>query len=217
MAESQRIFSRGFVIWICVCASPLFLFPLFQYLAVAPTGSITFVWFQPMLALPALVGLGSLLVTPFFLFSRRFRHRAIRYLIVSPIMIAAVFIGLRLSDQVRAAAFHSLALRSAPLVQAIRSYESQKGRPPEDITSLVPEFLSTIPETGMAAYPKYIYESGPKAAERYYGNPWVLIVHTPIGFLNWDDFLYFPLQNYPPANLAGEPYERIADWAYLHE
>ncbi len=47
-------------------------------------------------------------------------------------------------------------------------------------------------------------------------NPWVLIVHTPSGGINFDQFMYFPLQNYPESGYGGW-LARIRDWAYVHE
>jgi len=67
----------------------------------------------------------------------------------------------------------------------------------------------------MAAYPNYEYMCG-EEAERFDGNPWVLLVRTPSGPINWDMFMYFPLQNYPEAGYGGR-IEDVGDWAYVHE
>ena len=67
----------------------------------------------------------------------------------------------------------------------------------------------------MAAYPEYKYLSGEKVKD-YDGNPWVLYVFTPSGGINFDQFLYFPLQNYPSHGYGGS-LERIGNWAYVHE
>jgi len=48
----------------------------------------------------------------------------------------------------------------------------------------------------MAAYPRYEYRSSARTAD-FDGNPWVLVVRTPSGGINFDQFLYYPLQNYP--------------------
>lgn len=53
-------------------------------------------------------------------------------------------------------------------------------------------------------------------SERWDDNPWVLYVYTPSGGINFDKFLYFPLQNYP-SNGYGGVLRRIGDWAYVHE
>ena len=75
-------------------------------------------------------------------------------------------------------------------------------------------FLS-IPSTGMAAYPTYRYLTGTDALE-YEGNSWVIVVHAPLGLLDFDSFLYFPKQNYPKHGYGGY-LERVEDWAYVHE
>ncbi|MBM4044395.1 MAG: hypothetical protein FJ279_04715 [Planctomycetes bacterium] len=115
----------------------------------------------------------------------------------------------------RMTAFHELAGRSAPLVQAIHKFDEENGRPPVSLDDLVPRYLPSIPGTGMGAYPRYEYVAGDKAKQRY-GNPWALYIHTSIGFCNFDMFLYFPNQNYPEKGYGGV-LERVRDWAYVHE
>lgn len=200
---------------IGVCALPLVLIPLLHYLGIAAFGSDIFLWLQIFIHLPFMAALVALVVSPFFLVIRRFRAFALRVLIASAVLTASVFIGVRVGWRIRVAAFHRLAERSVPLVQTIRSCESRYGTSPSELPALVPDFLSTIPGTGMAAYPRYEYYVGVKAAD-YDANPWVLVVFTPSGGLNWDQFMYFPLQNYPKTGYGGR-LERISDWAYLHE
>ena len=67
----------------------------------------------------------------------------------------------------------------------------------------------------MAAYPKFEFVAGQKALD-YHENPWVLCVFTPSGGINFDQFMYFPKQNYPETGYGGW-LERIGDWAYVHE
>ena len=49
------------------------------------------------------------------------------------------------------------------------------------------------------------------------GNPWMLTVFTPVGFPDFDQFIYYPSQNYPDYYWGSNPVERIRDWAYVHE
>ena len=65
----------------------------------------------------------------------------------------------------------------------------------------------------MGAYPEYHYSTSSKD---YLGNPWVLTIYTPSGGINFDQFMYFPLTNYPKTGYGGS-LERIGDWAYVHE
>lgn len=78
---------------------------------------------------------------------------------------------------------------------------------------MVPEFLERIPKTGMGTYPDYKYWTG---SDSFDGNPWALIVSAPSGPLNFDQFMYFPLTNYPATGYGGW-LERVGDWAYVHE
>jgi hypothetical protein len=124
-------------------------------------------------------------------------------------------LGLKFGFWVRAYGFAQLAERSKPLVKAIKEYDARFGQLPASLEGLVPEFLPFVPLTGMAAYPHYEYATGEKA-ETFDGNPWVLYVNTPNGLINWDMFMYLPLQNYPEKGYGGS-LERIGDWAYMHE
>ncbi len=215
MSVAGKIPSWLFASILAACCLPLFLSPLLQYLAVAQHGSDIFLWLEMLLVLPLLAALPVLFIAPFLLFSRRLRPWAACALAASIVLIVATMAGLRLGNTVRMAAFHRLAERSTPLVQAIRSYESRHGAPPADLNALVPDFLPAIPATGIAAYPRYEYRADEEAA-RYDGNPWVLVVFTPCGGINFDQFMYFPLKNYPEKGYGGW-LERVADWAYVHE
>jgi hypothetical protein len=114
---------------------------------------------------------------------------------------------------VRMAGFRRLAERSQPLVEAVHRYEEQEGRLPADLNALVSAYLPEVPWTGMPAYPEYKLETDPGV---YHGNPWVLRVFTPRGFFNFDQFLYYPMQNYPEYAHGGW-LEKIGRWAYVHE
>lgn len=204
------------LVWLVpVCSLPLVMSPLLQFLALAQNGSETFLWLEMFLIAPFLAALLTLIVAPFCLFNHRSRGVAARCLVLAAVLAVSTLGGFRLGSRVRMAAFHGLAQRSTPLLQAIRSYESKYGAPPQDLAALVPEFLPGIPGTGMAAYPNYEYHVGKNAA-RYDGNPWVVGVFTPTGLINFDQFIFYPLQNYPESGCMGR-FERIADWAYIHE
>jgi hypothetical protein len=168
-----------------------------------------------MVSLPALFAVCGLLVCPFFLFSSSRRRAALIGFLASLAFFASFILGAVVSRQIRHDAFVCLAERSVSLVAAIKSYEAKHGRPPESLTALTPEFLAEIPKTGMGAYPQYEYVVGEKA-KRFDGNPWALYVFTPSGGINFDRFLYFPLQNYPKHGYGGS-LQRIGDWAYVHE
>ncbi len=200
---------------IGVATLPLLILPLFQYLAIASFGSEIFLWLTIFVLFPLPVAGVVLILTPFLFFSRRLRPAAFRSFLAAVVFITAVLLGVQLGGPIRRAAFHRLAERSTPLVNAIKDYTDQNGQPPATLSALVPEFLPAVPETGIAAYPRYDYHVGEKAL-LFNGNPWVLSVFTPAGMINFDQFLYFPLQNYPETGYGGS-LERISDWAYVHE
>jgi len=213
MAFSDRILSASIFRLVAIAALPLLILPWFQYLGVAPFGSAIFLSLVILIALPVPTAGLVVILAPFLFFSRRLRPAAFRYFLTAAVFLAAVALGIQSGRQIRRAAFHRLAKRSAPLVNAIKDYTARHGQPPATLSALVPEFLPSVPKTGMAAYPHYDYQVGNKAFF-YRENPWTLSVATPNGMLNFDQFLYFPLQNYP------ENYgtlERIADWGYIHE
>jgi hypothetical protein len=126
-----------------------------------------------------------------------------------------MIVGGRIAGRLRMHGFAALAHRSETLVAAVKAYDAKFGRPPDSLEALVPDFISGIPSTGMRAYPKYEYLAGEKA-KPFDDNPWVLYVFTPSGGINFDQFMYFPRQNYPEHGYGGW-LERIGDWAYVHE
>ena len=200
--------------WPWIFASP-FVIVLFEYLAIAPIGAQIFLWFELPFILALLAASIAVLVLPFLMFARRLRKSALAWLLASLCFLPLAFGGFILGKKVRSSAFHDLAERSAPLVSAISRYTDDHGSPPQTLNELVPDYLSETPKTGIMAYSEYRYEVG-EDAERYEGNPWVLRVFTPSGGINFDEFMYFPLQNYPERGYGGS-FERVGDWAYLHE
>ena len=169
--------------------------------------------------LPYLVGMlaavCAIFVLPFQALRRANRPSKLAWLLAAIIFLLLAFGGLLLGKAIRHYAFDRLALRSAPLVAAIKDYEAAKGLPPPTLESLIPAYLPQVPRTGMMAYPKYEYYVGAIARD-HVGNPWILTISTPGGGINFDEFMYFPLQNYPTTGYGGS-LERIRDWAYLHE
>ena len=131
---------------------------------------------------------------------RSTRKQAWRWLAFCVSYIAVGMLVLPLAARLRMNAFRDLAQRSEPLVLAIHNYAEEQGAPPSSLESLAPE---------------YEYVTG-DAARHWEGNPWVLSVFTSQGSLNFDQFMYLPLQNYPQVNQLG-CLERVGDWAYIHE
>jgi hypothetical protein len=119
-----------------------------------------------------------------------------------------------LEGEVRRAAFLALTERSAPLIAAIDRYERDHGAPPDSLAILVPSYMPSVPSTGMGAYPSYEYLHR-KDAVILYGDRWALVIDTPTGVINFDEFYYLPSRRYP-ARVSGYV-ERVGNWAYFHE
>ncbi|MEW6307208.1 MAG: hypothetical protein AB1705_27460 [Verrucomicrobiota bacterium] len=192
---------------------PLLCIPAAEWMAVSRHGSSAFLWFALMFVFPALAAVPGFLAGLVGLAFPRVRRRSAVLALCSAAYLVSFIISIRVGESVRMSAFHRLAERSKPLVAAIRAYEQRHEHPPESLQALVPEFIPSVPSTGIAAYPEYRYST---AATNYHGNPWVIIVFTPSGGINFDQFMYFPLTNYPKTGYGGW-LERVGGWAYVHE
>jgi hypothetical protein len=136
-------------------------------------------------------------------------------LIAAAMWLASFYLCFPLAQAIRMNGMRQMADRSAPRVAAIERYVRDHAEPPPTLDALVPFYLDRIPETGLGAYPKYELLTG-SVAVSYERNPWVLMVSTPSGGVNFDVMAYFPLQNYPEVGHGGW-WERVGTWAYLHE
>lgn len=161
--------------------------------------------------LSALVALPSSLI---FLVIPRIRKIGLIILAASSTYLLIAFPAMRIGNAIRIEGFYRMSQRAAPLVNAIETCSAKYGRPPGNLGQLVPEFLPSIPPTGMAAYPDWNYVAGEEAQE-WDGNPWVLYIDCSYG-LNFDRFMYFPKRNYPKHGYGGL-IEQVGDWAYVHE
>lgn len=177
---------------------------LAHYHAVQPDGSDGLLLLSQFTAIPFL---GSVVAAPMLavgLLVKRWRRAAAAGIVALLLVAASIYLSLSIGLRIRHSALAALADRSKSLVESIKAYESRHGRPPDSLSALIPEFLSAVPETGMGAYREYRYLI-PKNSS-YSGNPWILVVDTPVGIPDFDQFVYFPLQNYPPK-LDGNPME----------
>jgi hypothetical protein len=197
-----------------VCATiPLVCIPGAEWAAVAPNGTETGLWFVMFLVFPMLAAVPGFFMGLIGLLFRRLRLYGALLAVCSLTFFISFIAALRIGEAIRMREFARLAELSKPLITAIRAYDQKHGRPPESLGTLVPEFLGRVPSTGMGAYPDYRYSI---PTNGYEGNPWVLYVFTPSGGINFDQFMYFPLTNYPKRGYGGW-LEQIGDWAYVHE
>lgn len=187
-----------------------------HYYAVSANGSDIVLWYTLPLIFPLVAAL-FLVVTslPLFLLRSK-RKEAIDVFAGAAVYLVIGILCISIGSKVRMRGFERLVDRSRPLISAVRRFEAENRRPPASLAELVPNYLAAIPNTGMAAYPKYEYVTGDRALENYDGNPWAVWVDSPSGGINWDIFLYYPKQNYPQRGHGGS-LERVKDWAYVHE
>lgn len=189
-----------------------------HYLTISENGlgivSDMILWFAGLGLL--LFRLSSYIIIVISIIGLIFSKTRVISIIVLPLFVINVLIfpvTVNIGFTIRMNAFHKLAKRSKPLIEAVKNYENKYGNPPENLEKLVPEFLERVPKTGMSAYPNYRYKTDPKVC---YNNPWVITVFCPLPGINFDEFMYFPNQNY--QNMTTSPFlERVDDWAYYHE
>jgi hypothetical protein len=195
-------------------AATMLLAPLVgHWLAVQSWGTRLIYELSVMLLLPVCMAVPVTVL--YVLFDRRVVRKSVWWLTLTVVCVAMFVVGDRIGWRIRRRAFEQLAGRSTSLVAAIVAYGGKNGVPPSDLDDLLPEFLPSVPSTQMNAYPTYKYLAG-NAAKEWGGNPWVLYVDCGMGGLNFDRFVYLPLQNYP-ANGYGGSLERVGAWAYVHE
>ena len=182
-----------------------------------PVGS-----FLPPLPIMGLVGavLGmvatavALLVSGTILAIKRWNWRPVALAATAVGAMAVGFVpGLWSFAYAKHYAYQLLGQRSETLVKAIERFEQVHGVPPQALIQLTPEFLPSIPDTGMAAYPEYEYAWG--AGPCPVNNAWHLKVDAG-EVLKWDFFFYCPKKNYTEEGWGGYN-EVVGNWAYLHE
>ena len=116
-----------------------------------------------------------------------------------------------LKQEIRDAAFTNLVARAQTLVQAIHDFENIRGRPPETLSQLVPQYIREIPLTGLGAYP--VFEYHPLTdSELTPGSHWQLSL--PISESPQSQLIYLPGQNYEHLEGVKDP---IVNWVHLYQ
>lgn len=159
-----------------------------------------------------IAALAIALISIFLLPFKSTRDRAFKILSVTAVVTVMFPIIIFSCMKIRMAGFHLAAIRAEPLVAAIGQFVTINQRPPNSLDELVPEYIDAIPSRP----PHYDYVIGTNAQARYLGNDWVLDATVNSGLINWDRFMYFPLQNYPKRGYGGT-IVLIRDWAYVLE
>ena len=111
--------------------------------------------------------------------------------------------------QVRRLGFRRAAVRMAPLIEAIRRFEAETGRPPQALHELTPRYLANIRKFGVrGCYPlQYALAAGDADGR------WQLQVQCPNGMLSLDAFFFQPTGDYQRWGNV----ERIGAWAYVRD
>ena len=107
---------------------------------------------------------------------------------------------------IRANLLRDVAAKSKPLIAAIERYHNYRGEYPESLEDLIPEFISTIPETKISTKSDYMYykekEGGYQLTIRFQGK-----------FLNQATFTYEPERKDKSPD-SDEKYEWFDGWHY---
>jgi hypothetical protein len=203
--------------WVLVWSVITAAFMIFaDYYAVSPKGSVEILTLRDFLLFPICAAIPGIFISIIYCVRKNTRQKASKWLLSCFVFVAVIIAAARIGQRLRMNAFASLAERSEPLMAAIKDYEHAHGKPPASLDVLIPEYLAAIPHTGMGAYPEYQYRVVTDRG-REYGNPWVIVVFIPTGVPDFDEFFYYPLQNYPSHRWGANPVERVRDWAYMHE
>lgn len=170
---------------------------------------------QEMVTWLCLLGMVIMAISVFGFFSGKMRCTSVAVFIGAGLMVTLGVMSLKSADSIRMQGFERLALEAAPFVEAIHAYNREFGHPPKSLNELKINYPPDHVVKG-GKLPDFEYVQGNLAKDRYHGNPWVLMLETPTGPLRWDQFLYYPLQNYPSLTRGGWV-EKIGAWAYIHE
>ena len=170
---------------------------------------------QELVAWLCLLGMVIMAVALLGLFFSKLRCASMAVLIGAAMMVTLSVISLKSADGIRMQGFERLAQEAAPLVAAIHDYNDKFGIPPKSLKGLQVNYPPGHIVKG-GELPNFEYLPGEQATGRYHGNPWVLMLETPTGPLRWDQFIYYPLQNYPSLGHGGW-IEKVGEWAYVHE
>jgi hypothetical protein len=195
LVNGARVFGEWAVCWNGYIAGAL--------LFLAPLLLLPAAWSCAIAVLSAVVGLFP-----------RLRQASLVTLCCCLIFVSTYYSGSYAAGLVRRSIFISAAVRGTPLVRAIQKYEDNNGYPPPSLNSLLPEYLSSIPQTGFATTPYFAYHIYNKG-NRKFEPRWEVVVN-PAELPTSDALVYWPEANYP-ATLPEGDIERLGRWAYIHD
>jgi hypothetical protein len=126
------------------------------------------------------------------------------------IFAVVLILDFRAGNWIRYRGFQSIVANSRPLVQAVQKYQEKYNFPPDTLDKLEPDFVNSIPGTGIGAYPCYDLLLS-RDGLAYGGNSWILVVPVSTDSATYDMLLYFPNHHYPEKYIAA----RFGDWALI--
>jgi hypothetical protein len=132
------------------------------------------------------------------------------FLFLTAVLVPA---GVIVGTKIRHNNFKRLPIRFQPLINAIEHYQRDKGKYPDALTVLVPDYIEALPTTGMIGYSIYEYRLPLKGS--LYNKYELSMFCGAYCFLNSDFFIYWPEGGYP-EELWGGWVGQIDKWAYVH-
>jgi hypothetical protein len=137
---------------------------LLGYLPVSPYAHLLTLGQQQFLGLAqvgaVLLALGLGAVAPLGWAAKPLRGYATALLVALVAAVPLWFVAGAQAARLRQSAFGAFLERSVAVTAAIERFAALQGRPPADLTELVPEFLPAVPTTGMPGYAAYEFVSG---------------------------------------------------------
>lgn len=125
-------------------------------------------------------------------------------------LIFAPLAAYRIAEPVKYWRARLVAKDARPLIDAIQQFHARTGDYPNELSDLVPTFLTAVPATGVPDRPfHYLRVDSPNS---YLNAPWQLRVEIPGGFMDLDAVFYWPGQAYTWGDTIMVP-----GWSYHHD
>src|SRR5687768_11161899 len=134
-------------------ATPFLLLVAFERLACSPWGSDWLLLVDVLLFGIAALALFATVVLAMAAIVPRWRGDSLRPLALFALFVAGTVGGVFASRWVRADGWQRVAGNGDRVVLAIHAFEARHGAPPATLAALVPEFVASVPGTGLGSRP----------------------------------------------------------------
>ena len=132
------------------------------------------------------------------------------------LFFAVAYVGFSIwSGTRRTAAFARASTNGSLIIAALEQYHVDHGNYPNSLQGLTPEYATAIPRTGLIGYPEFSYLNGYNDIV-VVPDSYELRINCSSGGINFDRFVYWPSETYPPL-IQGNWTEPIGAWVYVHE